>query len=188
MSATIENFVPFPENYFMYDFPKPFDGKTGAKFILIIKGHSSFAIGAKIMQSIDLGDIIRAQVTTTDFFHIDSNGSFKKIAISSNGIPISEHEKVTYKNLLKTWDPEEFSDERNYYFQRIDDENSAQGFCNLIGGAICRPGKFPFDSVSTQAKSIMDRINVLTESKVEQRLKLLKQIIIAESSLTLKNN
>lgn len=186
INATIENFVPFPGNYFMYDFPKPFDGEAGANFILSIKGHPNFAIEAKLIQRVDLGDIIRTQVTATAVFHIHSSGNFERIDGSFTDTPVSNDEKLIYKRLLQKWDPEEFSDENNHYFQRIDGENNIQGFSNLIGGAISRPGKFPFDKVSTQVKAVTDRINVLTANSTELKLKLLKKIIEEESFLALE--
>lgn len=177
----LHNFIPFPGNYFSYVFNISQKIECNETVLLKFPGDQNLAIEAKVMQQVHLDDDLKIQFHAIRVFNIKSDGKAVPVNVTCGTPSVSPAEVNDFKDLLKRWDPQEYSTSPNHYFELIEQAKDKMRLLELVGGAICRPNKFPFSSKETLQNALDSRAKILALDTCEGQLAGIRDLIASET-------
>jgi len=177
----LQKFIPFPGNYFSYVFDASQKIGSNETVLLKLPGDHNLAVEARAVQQVRLNEDLKIQFHVTRVFDIKSDGKAVPINVTCENPSISPAEINDFKDLLKEWDPQEYAASPNHYFVLIEQAKDKMRLVELLGGAICRPNKFPFNSLVDLQSALDSRAKILSLVSCEGQLAGIRDLIVSET-------
>ncbi len=181
-TVELNNFIPFPGNYFSHFFIGVEEMDQNENVLLKFSGIQNLAVKAKVIQQVQLDGDLKVQFHALRAFEIGENGEMRPMSVTCEANGVSTSETNEFKELLKRWDPMEYGTSPNHYFELIEKAKDKRRLLELVGGGICRPQKFPFNSSKGMKNAVKERAEILALSTCEEQIDRIRDLIMTEAA------
>jgi hypothetical protein len=185
----IKGFTPFPGNVSTYHFSSQDSESLDGESYLFFEEKPTLGLEITVLKKVKLDDEVRVQFKVNTVVTLDKSNNPQRVSLIEQDNSVTADEILEVKNLLLKYDEFDFGDPRNCYMKELNEKINLQRFCEILGGSMNRPYKFPFDdSLSPDLKMeiIRERFNIYEERSLKKKASMLRDSLIKE--LSLKNN
>jgi hypothetical protein len=182
----IKGFTPYPGNVSTYHFSRECNHLLEGDLLLVFDEEPNLGLKISVLKKILIEDEVRVQFRIHEVVKSKDGINFKENSSLSNDRTLEDHDIEEIKELLLNLDEADFGHSDNCYMAELNEEVGLRRLCEILGGCLNRPYKFPFDdSLPTESfiKVMKSRFKIYNENSYEMKYSMLKQELVSDISL-----